>query len=175
MLDYTVNGVPYQVNPEKLEQFLLEFPNAVAAGKTNGLAGDPTTSQTSTGLNLDGGSSEFLGAEKKTEISDILKKHKGSVWAEENIVPELRVALEGTDWGIEQAIRGVDAVTLTSEGGVAKTFNLYEGGKGGIGYGKEGITKLSDEMINFINENPIRSPEYVEQKQNFMDLSLIHI
>ena len=105
-------------------------------------------------------SSSALQDETKTKISASLKKHKGSFFAEENVADDLRLALDGTDWAVTESNvmgrGGINAISLKSEGGASKTFNLG------------GDKDVSQEMISFINSNPKKSPEYVADKEAFM-------
>jgi len=57
---YIVDGQKYSVGQTKLEQFLLDFPNAVKEGKAQGSTVDPTMSQNNMGSQLDDGSSESV-------------------------------------------------------------------------------------------------------------------
>lgn len=157
---YTHEGITYIVSQANLAKFLEDKPGAVKAGKTNGSAGANQTGESFDMGSVFGGGSSVLQDETKTKISASLKKHKYSFFAEENVADDLRLALDGTDWAVTESNvmgrGGINAISLKSEGGVSKTFN--------IGSGED----VSQEMISFINNNPTKSPEYVADKEAFM-------
>ena len=107
-----------------------------------------------------------LQEETERKIRDSINKNTESFWAEENITPELREALEGTDWKIEEAKAGVNAITLTSEGGVEKEFLLQQSK---YELGRQNEKPIADQIIDFINENPVKSKKYLLDKENFMN------
>ena len=157
---YTHEGITYVVSQANLAKFLEDKPGAVKVGKTNGSAGANQTGESFDMGSVFGGGSSVLQKETRNKISASLKKHKGSFFAEENVADDLRLALDGTDWDVTESNvmgrGGINAISLKSEGGVSKTFN--------IGSGED----VSQEMISFINNNPTRSPEYIADKEDFM-------
>ena len=157
---YTHEGITYNVSQANLAKFLEDKQGAVKVGKTNGSAGVNQTGESLDMGSVFGDGSSALQDNVKTKISDTLKKHKGSFFAEENVADDLRLALDGTDWSVAESNTmgrgGINAISLKSEGGVSKTFNIG------------GDKDVSKEMIDFINDNPSRSPEYEKDKEAFM-------
>ena len=66
---YEFNGQRYEVSPDQLEKFFMDFPNATKVGKTNDSASaDPNVESSDTGSILDNGSLVLPKAKDKKEI-----------------------------------------------------------------------------------------------------------
>ena len=93
------------------------------------------------------------------QATAVINKYKGDFWAEENAVPELRTVL-GSDWEVEEAIAGANAIKLTNPNGASRTFYLQD-----IWWSEhsESHTAIND----FIKRNVNNSEGHIKQEMEF--------
>ena len=111
---YEVEGQAYQVPPEKLEQFLLEFPNAVKTGTVQNQQSEEVVVDSE--VNIDN-QIDFDETLPQTEMFDVDQR-------EGRVVDILKRKYGGLNFKFEETVAGRDYVKIIAPNDAEQEFEV---------------------------------------------------